>query len=422
MKYQKINLKNGLRVILVPMPEAQTVTAEILVAVGSKYETKKINGVSLFLEHMVFKGTKKRPNARAIAEEVESVGGVSNAFTGKEQTGYWVKMPTIHWKTALDIVGDIFLHPTIPVKEIEKERGVILQEESMYKDLPSHFVWNVFEELLYGNQPAGWSIAGSIKSINSISRKDIVDYYKKYYSLGSAVLVLAGNFNEKEAIKEIEKIFGKKKNVLKKNVKKNVIEKQDIPQLKIHYKETDQTHVLIGFRSCDMFSPERFSALVAGTILGGNMSSRLFNLLREKYGLTYYVDADSEQMTDTGYFYARAGVKHSNLGKVIKLIISEMRNMKTKKVTPKELKNAKEYLKGTMSMSLENSSSVASFLGNQELFKEEIKSPEDFFLEIDKVTSEDIFKIAQKYFVNKNLNLAVVGPHKENDVVKFLKI
>ena len=422
MKYQKINLKNGLRVILVPMPEAQTVTAEILVAVGSKYETKKINGVSHFLEHMVFKGTKKRPNARAIAEEVESVGGVSNAFTGKEQTGYWVKMPTIHWKTALDIVGDIFLHPTIPVKEIEKERGVILQEESMYKDLPSHFVWNVFEELLYGNQPAGWSIAGSIKSINSISRKDIVDYYKKYYSLGSAVLVLAGNFNEKEAIKEIEKIFGKKKNVLKKNVKKNVIEKQDIPQLKIHYKETDQTHVLIGFRSCDMFSPERFSALVAGTILGGNMSSRLFNLLREKYGLTYYVDADSEQMTDTGYFYARAGVKHSNLGKVIKLIISEMRNMKTKKVTPKELKNAKEYLKGTMSMSLENSSSVASFLGNQELFKEEIKSPEDFFLEIDKVTSEDIFKIAQKYFVNKNLNLAVVGPHKENDVVKFLKI
>jgi predicted Zn-dependent peptidase len=317
----------------------------------------------------------------------------------------------------------MFLNPLIPAKEIEKERGVILQEESMYRDMPVRYVWDVFEDLLYGDQPAGWNIVGTKETIQSISRKELVDYFKKYYSLSSTILVLAGNFNEKKALEEIEKIFKLKKNTGSKNTKNKVIEKQTIPQLKIHFKETDQTHLLMGFRSCDMFATDRFASVLAGTILGSGMSSRLFDLLREKYGLTYYVDAASEQMTDTGYFFARAGVEHANLEKVIGLILEEMKKLKTKKVTKKELENAKESLKGKTMMALESSSAVASFLGDQELFRGKIKQPEELFVEIDKVTADDIIKASRKYLINKNLNLAVVGPHKnESELKKFLKI
>ncbi len=423
MNYKKIKLKSGLRVILVPMTETQTVTAQILVETGSKYETKNISGISHFLEHMVFKGTKKRPISKMAMEEIESVGGMSNAFTSKEQTGYYVKTPSKHWKLALDVVSDIFLNPLIPAKEIEKERGVILQEESMYQDIPVRYVWDVFEELLYGDQPAGWNILGNQETIRSISRKDLVEYFKKYYSLNSAVLILAGNFDEKEALVEIEKIFKSSKKNGRKKSKKKVVEKQSEARLKIHFKETDQTHLLMGFRACNMFSEDRFAAVVAGTVLGGNMSSRLFDLLREKHGLTYYVDAASDQMTDTGYFFARAGVEHDNLEKVIGLVLEEMKSLKNKKVLKKELKNAKEYLKGTMTMSLESSSAVASFLGNQELFRGKLRQPKELFTEIDKVTADDIMKIAKKYMINQNLNLAIVGPHKnEKEIKKFLKI
>ncbi len=423
MNYKKIKLKNGLRVVLVPMNETQTVTAQILVETGSKYEIKKTSGISHFLEHMVFKGTKKRPTSKMAMEEIESIGGMSNAFTSKEQTGYYVKTPKQHWKLALDVVSDIFLNPLLPEKELEKERGVILQEESMYKDMPVRYVWDVFEELLYGDQPAGWGIVGNQKSIRTISRKDLVEYFKKYYSMNSAVMILAGNFDEKEALQEIEKIFSAQSKKNGKNKKKKVIEKQTTPQLKIHFKETDQTHLLMGFRACDMFSEDRFPMVLAGTILGGNMSSRLFNLLREKHGLTYYVDAASDQSTDSGYFFARAGVEHANLKKVVELIIKEVKVLKAKKVSSKELKNAKEYLKGMMTMSLEDSSSVASFLGDQELFREEIKQPDELFAEIDKVTIGDIIKVSQKYLIGRNLNLAVVGPHKNEDEIKrFLKI
>lgn len=245
MNFKKIKLKNGLRVILAPMQETQTVTAQILVQTGSKYETKNISGISHFLEHMVFKGTRKRPLSKMAMEEIEGVGGMSNAFTGKEQTGYYVKTPSKHWKLALDVVSDIFLNPLIPAKEIEKERGVILQEESMYQDTPMRYVWDVFEELLYGDQPAGWNIVGNQESIRSISRKDLIEYFKKYYSLSSSVLILAGDFEEEKVLKEIEKIFNKRKNIGKRNSKKKVLEKQSGSQVKIHYKETDQTHLLM---------------------------------------------------------------------------------------------------------------------------------------------------------------------------------
>jgi predicted Zn-dependent peptidase len=404
------------------MKDTQTVTTMILAQAGSKYEEKNNNGISHFLEHMMFKGTKKRPTSKLITEELDSVGGDYNAFTGKEQTGYWIKVASQHFPMALDVVSDMYLNPLLDQKEIDKERGVILQEIAMYRDTPVRYVWDVFEELLYGDQPAGWDIAGTEENIQRFSRKDFTDYLKRMYLPQATVVVVAGNFDEEFALKQLKQTFGTKRAGLEEKVMKKTAQQQKTPSLKIYYKETDQTHLIMGVRSCDMYSPERYATSLLGTVLGGGMSSRMFHNIREKYGLTYYIDAGSEQMTDTGYFFARAGVQHINLEKTIKLIIKEFEKVVSKKIGAKELTKAKEYIKGKTVMSLEASSAVASFYGDQELFKEPIMSAQEIFAKIDAVTAEDIQKVAQTIFQNKGLNFAVIGPHKDEEkLAKILK-
>lgn len=415
MKYSKHVLDNGLRVILVPMRDTQTVTTLILAQAGSKYENKENNGISHFLEHMMFKGTKKRPNAKIISEELDSIGGEYNAFTSKEQTGYWVKVSQKHFKIALDVVSDLYQNALLAQKEIDKERGVILQEAAMYRDIPNRYVWDVFEDLLYGDQPAGWDIIGTEKNIKKFMRDDFVQYFKKMYIPQSTVVVVAGNFDEEKALSMIKENFKASKKGSKKIGKKKTVQKQKKPAVKIFYKETDQTHLIMGVRASDMFSEDRYAAVLLGTILGGGMSSRMFNNIRERYGLTYYIDAAAEQMTDSGYLFARAGVEQKNLEKAVSLMLRELNIVRDKKVTHKELNKAKEYIKGKTLMSLESSSSVANFFGDEELFKNEVKLPSEIFAEIDKVTAQDIMKVAQDVFVNDKLNLAVVGPIKQED-------
>ena len=423
MHFTKHTLKNGFRVLSIPMRDTQTITALILVEAGSKYENKGNNGISHFLEHMMFKGTKKRPKTKIITEELDSIGGEYNAFTSKEQTGYWVKVASKYADTALDVVSDLYLNPLLEEKEIEKEKGVILQEAAMYRDTPMRYIWDVFEDLLYGDQPAGWDIIGTEPNIIKFGRKDFVDYLQNHYLPESTLIVVAGNFDEEKVLAQIEKQFGHIKVSAKKKGKLATIQKQTKPAVKIFYKETDQTHLLCGVRASSMFDADRHVAVVMGTVLGGGMSSRVFSNIREKYGLTYYIDAASEQMTDSGYLFARAGVKHENLEKTLKLIMAEFKKLKEKKVGKKELQKAKEYIKGKTLMSLESSSNVASFFGDQELFKREVKKPDEIFKKIDAVTSEDIQKLANKIFVNKGLNLSVIGPHKEAEkLYKLLNV
>lgn len=423
MKHTKHVLKNGLRVILIPMRDTETVTTLILAEAGSKYETKRNNGISHFLEHMMFKGTRQRPNAKIISEELDSIGGEYNAFTSKEQTGYWVKVSKQHFQTALDVVSDLYQNALLQDKEINKERGVILQEAAMYRDIPNRYVWDVFESLLYGDQPAGWDIIGTENNIKKFERKDFVEYFQKMYIPQSTVVVVAGNFEEGKALDMIKKAFASGKQNTPKVTKKPTVQSQEKSALSIFYKDTDQTHLIIGVRSADMFDPDRYATVVLGTILGGGMSSRMFHNVRERHGLTYYIDAASEQMTDSGYLFTRAGVQKQNLEKAIKLIINEFNKVRTKKISTKELNKAKEYIKGKTLMSLESSSSVASFFGDQELLQKEMLTPTEIFKEIDKVTAEDILKVANKIFVNRNLNLAIVGPIKEESrLMNLLKI
>jgi len=420
--YEKTKLKNGLRIITVPMKNTRAVTVLVLVGAGSKYESEKTNGLSHFIEHMMFKGTKKRSTPLKVVETLDRVGGVYNAFTGKEYTGYWAKVDKKHLDLALDWVSDIFLNAKIEQKDINRERGVILEEMNMYLDNPLLYVGDLWEKLLYGNQPAGWLIIGSRKNILGFNRKDFLDYMGKHYSSKNTIVCVAGNIDSKKVSLKIKNSF---KSIKRDNFieKKKVVERQKNPKSLVHFKKTDQTHLCLGVRGFNLFEKDRFAQIIMAKILGGFMSSRLFTSIREKRGLAYYVRTLSECSTDTGYLVTSSGVGHSNVEKVIKLILKEYVNMKKRKISKEELKKAKDNIRGTMTLSLESSDSKASFYANQELLTGKISELEDKFRKLEAVTASDIQRVANEIFKPEKLNLALIGPFKDKERFnKLLKI
>ncbi len=415
--FQKTTFKNGLRVITVPMKNTKAVTVLVLVGTGSKYEKKEINGISHFLEHMFFKGTKKRPSTLKIAETLDKVGGAFNASTSEEFTGYFAKVDSKYLDLALDWVSDIFLNSKIKPQEIEKEKGVIVEELNMYLDTPIKYIGDLWEELLYGDQPAGWKTIGRRENILKFQRKNFLDYLKNHYSVLNTIVCLAGNFNQKEILAKIKKYFKKisKKPPLGKIAIK---ESQEKPGLLLHFKKTDQTHLCLGVRGYDLFSPQRYAQQLIATILGGNMSSRLFIKVRGKKGLAYYIQTDSELYTDSGYLVTQTGVPHQDVVKVINLIIQEYKNIRDKKISKEELQKAKDYLKGSLSLSLESSDAQASFYAFQELLTGKILTAEEKLKMIDKIKREDIQNVAKEIFQPQKLNLALIGPHKNDKIFK----
>jgi len=422
MQFSKKVLKNGLRVVTVPMKDNPTVTVLVLVEAGSKYETKKVNGISHFLEHMCFKGTTKRPKAGDISKELDALGSQYNAFTSQEYTGYYAKSDARHFKQIFDVVSDIYLNSTFPEKEMEREKGVIIEEINMYEDMPQRHVQDLMMKLLYGDQPAGWNIAGEKKNILKMKRDDFITYHKNHYLPEATVLVVAGHITEKEVLKEVNKIFGKVSRG-KKERKSKVKEKQVKPKVLINFKKTDQTHFVLGVRTYSLFSKKNAILSVLGGVLGGGMSSRLFTKLREEMGVGYYVRAYNDVYTDHGFFQVSAGVDNKRINEVIKAVLEECKKLKNEKVGNEELNKVKEYLIGNMKLSLESSDDIANFYGGQELLKREIKKAEDKAKEIRKVTANQIQTMAEDIFQDKKLNLALIGPfQKEQEKANFLKI
>lgn len=417
--FNKTILKNGLRVVTYPMKDTKTLTLLILIATGSKYETKEINGISHLLEHMAFKGTERRTQTLDIAKELDKVGGVYNAFTGKEFMGFWVKVDSRHFDLAADVLSDMLFNSLFKAEEIEKEKRVIFEEINMIKDNPQGFVLEIWEKLLYGDQPAGWMISGEKETLEKISREDVVDYFQKYFTAENAVIALAGDFQEKDAISKMEKFFNGF-NPAKPTQKAAVKESQDSPRVLLDFKETGQAHLCLGTRAFNIFQKEKYPLAVLTNLLGGIMSSRLFIKVREKEGLCYYIRTHLEHYTDTGYLVTHAGVENSNIEKAIKLILEEYKDLSQNKVPEDELKKAKDNIMGHVYLGLETSDAWASFFGLQEILEKKILSPEETLTEIEKVSADDILKIAREIFVPEKLNLAVVGPFKEEE--KFRKI
>jgi len=403
------------------MKDNPAVTVLVMVETGSKYEDKSSNGISHFLEHMVFKGTPRRPKAIDISRELDSIGAQYNAFTGQEYTGYYAKVDARKLDVALDVVSDMYLNPLFEESEITKEKGVIVEEMRMYQDIPQRRVQDIFLELLYGDQPAGWNIVGTELNVKGFSRADFIKYRGEHYVADATVVVVAGDINEDETITKIEKIFTDLPQTSKKG-KLDVVESQKQPEVKVNFKETDQTHMVLGVRSFPILSPESPKLSVLAGILGGGMSSRLFQKLRDEMGVGYYVSASNDPYTDHGVFSVSTGVDNTRVAEVVTAILGEFKKLKDEKVSPEELRKVKDHLNGSMMLGLESSDSRAEFCAGQEIMKKSIKNPDQLAAEIEAVTSEDIQKISNTIFTNERLNLALVGRFKEEDLRAILNL
>ncbi len=410
--YKKIVFKNGLRVITIPQPEAMAATVLVMVEAGSKYETKNQSGLSHFLEHMCFKGTTNRPTAMDIAGELDGLGAEYNAFTSHEWTGYFAKVEKFHIAKAIDLVSDLYLNPVFDAEEIEKEKGVIIEELNMYEDMPQRKIGDIFMHLLYGDQPAGWDVGGEKDIIRKLNKEDFVTYRGKHYVPQATTVVLAGAFDEAAALAQLERLFGKM-TAGEKEGKLAVVEKQSKPEIFLKFKESDQTHLMVGFRAFSMFDERRFALEVLSDILGGGMSSRLFQEVREKLGAAYYVRSGSDLLTDHGFIAAGAGVEHSKLKLVISTILKEFKKLIDEPVSEAELARAKSHLAGTFLLGLETSDALATYYGGQEIAHKQLMTPEEMIKRVNTVTATDIQRVAKDLFKLETLNLAMIGPYKE---------
>ena len=419
MNFQKTILPNGLRLILVPMKESPTVTVMCLVEAGSKYETKKINGISHFLEHMCFKGTERRPHAIDIVKELDGIGAHYNAFTSQEMTGYYAKSDRKHFDKVLDVVSDIYLHSTLPKAEMEKEKGVIIEEIRMYEDLPPRHIHDCLMELLYGEQPAGWDVAGTEATVRATTRASMLSYRKKHYVSGATAVIVAGNIDERDAAEKVRRAFDKMQSG-KKHGKTGVKERQEKPQAAVTFKKTDQVHLAFGIRTFDLYHEDATNMRVLSSVLGGGMSSRLFQKMRDELGICYYIGAAHETFSDHGFLEITAGVPAARLDEALLAILAEVRTLRADGVSADELSRVKEYLIGNLYLGLESSDSLAEFYGYQEIMRKPLLRPDEVVAKIRAVGSADISRIANAYLTDANLNLALIGPVKKKESVAHL--
>ena len=410
MKHSRVVLENGLRIITVPMPSFESATVLVMVKAGSRYENKKNSGISHFLEHMAFKGTQKRPSAQAISSIIDGIGGEFNAFTSKEYTGYYIKSQKTHIGLSLDLLSDMLMQSKLDEKEIEKEKGVIIEEINLYEDTPARKIGDIYERLLYGDTPMGWDIAGERDIIRAITREDFVKYMDTLYSADNMTVVIAGGIDQDKAVEQVKKYFGKMKQ-FKTAPYKPVKEAQKKPGLLLRPKSTEQVHIEVGVRTAGIETKDRYPLSVLAAILGGGMSSRLFEEVREKRGLGYYVRTHSEHYEDVGGVSSTAGVDPKRVAEAVDVIMAEYQKVAAGKmgITDEELKKAKEYLKGHLVLELEDSRSVAGFYAHAELLEEKIRNPDEVLEKIDKVTKDDVNAVGKKYFKNAGLNLALIG-------------
>ncbi|HSX40205.1 MAG TPA: pitrilysin family protein [Candidatus Saccharimonadales bacterium] len=408
MNYQRTVLANGLRVLTIPMPSFESATVLVMVGAGSRYENKKNTGISHFFEHMAFKGTKTRPSALDISSLIDGIGGEFNAFTGKETTGFYIKSLASHVNLTMDVLSDMLQNSLLDPQEIDKERGVIIEEINMYEDMPTRKIGDIYEELLYGDTPMGWDIGGEKDVIRSVTRDDFESYLHSLYSADNITVVVAGGVTNKQGLDLAQKYFGNMKRFDTLKYEK-VIENQKKPAVFLKHKKTEQVHVALGVRTTELNHPDRYPLWVLSSILGGGMSSRLFTEVREKRGLAYYIRTHSDHYEDVGSLVTMAGIDVKRATDAIKVIIEQYRKIGNEDgITTEELKKAKEYVKGHLVLELEDSRSVAGHYASSELLEKAIDNPDEILKKLDAVTKEEVEDAAKKY-LTRPLNLAVIG-------------
>ena len=419
--YQKTSLDNGLRLITSVMPHTRSVCVSIFIGTGSRYESGDEAGMSHFIEHVLFKGTEKRPTARAISEAIESVGGILNGGTDKELTVYWAKVPQHHFALALDVLSDLLLRPRFDPEAIERERQVIIEEINMSRDMPSQRANMLIDELIWPDHPLGRDIAGDRESVMGITRDGMLDYLKRQYQPDNTVVSIAGNVQHPEMTGTVSQMLGSWTSGQPKSGYL-AYEPGQARRLKIEKRKTEQAHLCLALPGLPLLHPQRFTLDLLNAILGEGMSSRLFTEIRERLGLAYSINSYVEHYLDSGAVTVYAGVEPKKLATAIRAILEQLAGLKTP-VAEAELTKAKEFAKGRLLLRLEDSRSVAGWLGGQEILTKRILNPDQLISIIEAITAEELAELAQKLITDTGLRLAVVGPvAKEEPLEKLLAL
>jgi predicted Zn-dependent peptidase len=407
--FERQTLANGLRVLTAPMPHAQSVICALMFAAGSRYETRETNGIAHFAEHMFFKGTARRPTARDIAGEIDALGGEFNAFTSKEYTGYYVKCAAEHTPVALDVLVDMIRNSRFDAEEIEREKGVIVEEMNMYHDTPRDYIGGVYDSLLYGDQPLGWDIIGRKDSVRAATRDTFLEYLDRWYKPERLVVGIGGRTDD-ALLRRVEELLGDLAGTADGAPAAVELAGNGGPRVKVHTKASDQAHVCVGARSYPLEHPDRYVLQLLATVLGGGMSSRLFTEVRERRGLAYYVFGTNHSYTDAGSLYSQAGVDIARIDEAVTTIVGELRAMADAPVPAEELEKARSFAKGRFVLQLESPQGTTMYGLRREVLEGRTVEPAEVLAELDRVTAEDIQRVARDVVGENGLNLAVIGP------------
>jgi predicted Zn-dependent peptidase len=415
--FERHTLDNGLRVLTAPMPEAQSVTCMVMLAAGSRYETPDTNGIAHFSEHMFFKGTEQRPSARQIAGEIDAIGGEFNAFTGKEYTAYYVKCAAEHRDIALDVLVDMLRNSRFDPEEIDREKGVIVEEMNMYFDTPRDFIGGVYEELLYGDQPLGWDIIGKKETVRGATRETFTSYVDRWYKPKRMVLGVGGRIGD-DLLERTQGLLGDLPPA--ETGEPDPVKPYENGRVRVFTKQSDQAHLILGVPSYPIEHPDRYPLQVLSTVLGGGMSSRLFTEVRERRGLAYYVFGLNHSYTDAGSLYAQAGVDINRIDEAVTTILAELRTIAAELVPADELEKARNFAKGRFVLQLENPQGLILFGLRREVLEQQVPNLDEVLEGLNAVTAEDVQRVAQDIVADDKLRLAVIGPF--DDAERFEKL
>jgi predicted Zn-dependent peptidase len=407
--YQRHQLSNGLRVLTAPLDHAQSVACYVMLAAGSRYENASNRGIAHFSEHMFFKGTERRPSARDLSIEVDKIGGEFNAFTSKEYTGYYIRCAGEQRDVALDVLVDMLRHSKFDSEELEREKGVIIEEMNMYFDTPRDYVGSVYEELIFGANPLGWETLGTRETVTAATRETFMDYLDHWYTPARMVVGVAGAVGD-DLLPRLEDLLGDLSGNGAGGPAPADLAATTEPRVRIHRKDSDQANVCLGVPSYPLEHPDRYVLQVLGTILGTGMSSRLFVEVRERRGLAYYVYALNSSYTDTGTLVAQAGVDLNRAHEAVGVIADEFKKLADERVPAEELDKAKALAKGRFVLQTESPNGLMLFGLRREVLEGRVSEPEELLAGIDAVTADDVQRVAQDVIGSSGMNLAVIGP------------
>jgi predicted Zn-dependent peptidase len=417
--FERQTLTNGIRVLTAPMSHAKSTSCLVMFAAGSRYETRESNGIAHFAEHMFFKGTERRPRSRDITTEIDGIGGEFNAFTGKEYTGYYVKCAAEQRHVAFDVLVDMLRHSKFEAEEIEREKGVIVEEMNMYFDTPRDYIGGVYDALLYGDQPLGWDIIGRKETVRDATRDTFLEYIDRWYKPERMVVGVGGKI-EGDLIGELEVLLGDIEPAETGRPPSVELSPNGTARALVHTKQSDQAHICLGVRSYPLDHPDRYALQLVTTVLGGGMSSRLFTEVRERRGLAYYVFGHNNSYTDVGSLYAQAGVDINRIDEAVATIVDELRRIADEPVPADELEKARNSAKGRFVLQLESPHGTIMFGLRREVLEGRAAEPDEVLAGLDVVTAEDVQRVSQDVIAANGLNLAVIGPF--DDAERFEKL